>query len=124
MVDDPRAVILAALQAEEEALRGELAALRGALRESLRASSGESTVNNHPGDLGTATFEREKDLGRARGLEQQLDQVMAAKQRLHAGMYGTCRACGRRILPARLAVRPQAALCLYCEEREEAGGHH
>lgn len=123
MVDDPRAVILAALQSEEEALRGQLVALRSALREGLRAASGESTVNNHPGELGTETFEREKDLGRARGLEQQLEEIMQAKQRLNAGRYGTCRACGRRIPPPRLAARPHAPLCVSCEQREEAGGY-
>jgi len=120
---DPRAIILAALQSEEEALRGELASTRAGLRESLRSATGESTVDNHPGELGTETFEREKDLGRVEGLENQLGQVAVAKERLAAGSYGICRACGRRIPPARLAARPHAALCLSCEEREEAGAH-
>ncbi|MDP2872659.1 MAG: TraR/DksA C4-type zinc finger protein [Bacillota bacterium] len=118
---DPRKVILSALEDEERVLSHELERLREGLRDSLRETSGEMTVENHPGDVGTETYEREKDLGRARYLEAQVAEVVAARHRLAAGEFGVCQACGRRIDPGRLAVRPQSALCLECEERNEGG---
>jgi RNA polymerase-binding transcription factor DksA len=120
--EDPRAVIHSALDSEEDALRGALDTVRRGLRQSLRASSGEDSADYQGAALATATHEREKDMGRAELLEHELGQVLAAKDRLAAGAYGRCQACGDRIAPARLAARPQASLCLQCERREEAGG--
>jgi RNA polymerase-binding transcription factor DksA len=118
---DPRKVVLSALADQERVYRNELEALREGMRDSLRETSGEMTIENHPGDLGTETFEREKDLGRARYLETQVAEVVAARERLAAGEYGVCQGCGQRIDPERLAVRPKSALCLVCEERAEGG---
>lgn len=118
---DPRGVISSALDAQEGALAAELARIREGLRDSLRETSGEMTIENHPGDVGTETYEREKDLGRARQLERQVAEVAAARRRLAEGEFGICRRCGLRIDPARLAVRPQSARCLACEREEEGG---
>lgn len=122
MQRDPRQVISAALEEQERELEDELVRLREGLRDSLRETSGEMTVENHPGDVGTETFEREKDLGRARYLETQVAEVSDARRRLAAGEYGICEQCGQPIDPARLAVRPQSARCLACEELVAGGG--
>jgi RNA polymerase-binding transcription factor DksA len=43
-----------------------------------------------------------------------LENVVGAIQRLDAGIYGRCAACGERIEPARLAALPEAAECIDC----------
>jgi RNA polymerase-binding transcription factor DksA len=120
--DHPHEAISAELDRKERELEGQLVRLRESLRDSLRETSGEMTIENHPGDVGTETFEREKDMGRARYLETQVAEVADAQERLAEGRYGICEQCGRPIDPERLAVRPQSARCLECEERIEGGG--
>ncbi|CAM4418330.1 TraR/DksA C4-type zinc finger protein [Paenibacillus typhae] len=61
------------------------------LGESLRVSTGElSTVDNHPADAGTETFERSRDLGINNALRDELEDIEAALQRMEEGTYGIC----------------------------------
>lgn len=56
-------------------------------------------------------------------LEQQLPQasarhaeaVAAALQRIKLGEYGVCVDCGEEISAARLAMKPEVALCADCQ---------
>lgn len=54
------------------------------------------------------------------GEQRELDEIDAAMQRLGAGTYGVCAACGRGIPHDRLRARPMAALCVACAERAHA----
>lgn len=63
--------------------------------------------------------ERENDqVVDAIGVEtaQSLREIQAALARLEAGGYGICERCGEEIAPARLAVLPEAVLCVRCAE--------
>jgi RNA polymerase-binding transcription factor DksA len=71
-----------------------------------------SSIDQHQADLGTETFEREKDLSIIERIEAELHDVEYALQRLDDGTYGTCEACGRPIGEARLDAMPAARLCL------------
>jgi DnaK suppressor protein len=71
-----------------------------------------SSVDQHQADLGTETFEREKDLSIIEKIEAELQDVEYALQRLDDGTYGTCEACGKPIAEARLDAIPAARLCL------------
>jgi DnaK suppressor protein len=71
-----------------------------------------SLVDQHPADIGTETFEREKDLSILEQVEAQLRDVDRAMSRLGDGTYGTCEACGRPIDGARLEARPATRFCL------------
>ncbi|MGH7338176.1 MAG: TraR/DksA family transcriptional regulator [Myxococcota bacterium] len=51
---------------------------------------------------------------RARGL-------IMALERLKAGTYGTCEACGKLITPARLRALPSATTCVTCQQALEDG---
>src|SRR5919199_5817108 len=51
-----------------------------------------SGTDNHLGDFGTETFERELDEGLQEGAERQLEQVEAALRRVEDGSYGLCAA--------------------------------
>lgn len=87
-----------------------------------RDAAGElSTVDNHPADLGSETFEREKDRGLEAGAQRLLADVRDALARLGSGTYGLCKRCGKWIPRERLEALPQASYCLDCEIAMEEG---
>ena len=71
-----------------------------------------SSVDQHPADIGTETFEREKDLSLLAEVEDELADVHRALVRLDRGIYGSCEACGRPIPDERLAARPASRFCV------------
>ncbi|MVO99348.1 TraR/DksA C4-type zinc finger protein [Paenibacillus lutrae] len=84
------------------------------LRESLRDNTGElSMYDNHPADLGTELFEREKDISLLENVENHLNQVNLALEKMNAGTYGLCAECGKAIPFERLSAIPTT---LYCYE--------
>ncbi|USB31608.1 TraR/DksA C4-type zinc finger protein [Paenibacillus sp. YPG26] len=83
------------------------------LTESLRVSTGElSAVDNHPADVGTETFERSRDMAINENLDNQLDQVNQALERIQTGEYGKCLTCGAEIPFERLEAIPYTAYCI------------
>lgn len=113
------------LEREKESLEKSIETLgRTGLDRSLGESISEfSTYDNHPADVGTETFEREKDFGLREDQMTTLDMVEAALRGLDEGTYGVCRRCGRPIPEARLDAVPWTAYCVTCEsalEEEEA----
>ena len=87
--------------------------------ESESDSVGEiSSYDQHQADMGTETFEREKDLSILEQVESELADVEHALRRLDDGTYGTCEVCGRVIPEERLEAVPTARLCL--EHQAEA----
>ncbi len=112
------------LERERERLR---AAVRALDDRSLGRSLGESisessTYDQHPADIGTETFEREKDFGLREDHMATLRMVERALQRLEEGTYGRCEGCGRPIPEARLRAVPWTARCLECQRALEDGG--
>jgi RNA polymerase-binding protein DksA len=77
-----------------------------------------SSVDQHPADVGTEEFEREKDLSILESLEAELVSIEQAFERLDAGSYGKCDVCGKDIGDERLEARPAATLCI--EHQQEA----
>lgn len=91
----------------------------------LRAQSDDPTLDvesysNHPANVGSETYEMEKNLGLLDNLRRQLGETDAALVRLEDGTYGTCTNCGRPIDPERLEALPQASLCIDCKRQQEA----
>jgi RNA polymerase-binding protein DksA len=78
-----------------------------------------SSYEDHPADLASETFEREKDLAIAESVESLFNQVNTALEKVERGTYGICDACGRPIKKARLQALPFATLCLDCQGRLE-----
>ncbi len=87
--------------------------------ESDRASE-LSAYEDHPADLASETFEREKDLAIGESVEHLLHKVISALDKIDRGTYGLCDACGRPIKKARLKALPFATLCLECQGRLES----
>jgi RNA polymerase-binding transcription factor DksA len=71
-----------------------------------------SSYDQHQADMGTETFEREKDLSILEQVESELADVEHALRRLDEGTYGTCEVCGKVIPDERLEAMPATRLCL------------
>jgi len=94
------------------------------IKDSLSGESGEgggserdalselSLADQHPADLGTEMFEREKDQSILERVEAELTDVERALRRADDGTYGLCEACGREIAKARLEIKPEARFCI------------
>jgi len=70
-----------------------------------------SSVDQHSADLGTETFEREKEQSILISVEGGLADIERAFARLDAGTYGRCEICGKAISDERLEARPAARYC-------------
>ncbi|NMO96284.1 TraR/DksA C4-type zinc finger protein [Paenibacillus lemnae] len=83
------------------------------LSDSLSDSTGElSAADNHPGDVGTETFERGRDLAINENLSSEQDEINQAFKRIDEGTYGTCLECGNDIPFERLEALPFTAYCI------------
>jgi RNA polymerase-binding transcription factor DksA len=78
-------------------------------RDSINELSG---MDQHQADVGTETFEREKDLSILENVQSELADIEHALERINDGSYGTCEACGRPIDEERLDAMPATRLCL------------
>jgi DnaK suppressor protein len=111
--------IRATLVDERERLSG----IRRSLEEAAAEAGAElSTMDQHPADGGSDTFERAKELAILERTDLQIADAERALERLDAGTYGTCEACGEPIGAARLRARPAARLCLPDQELAEEEG--
>lgn len=89
------------------------------LTDSIQELSG---YDNHPADLGSETFEREKDLALKMNLEEIQQRIDEALDTIDNGQYGICEDCGRQIPTERLEALPYTTLCIDCQRDEES--HH
>jgi RNA polymerase-binding transcription factor DksA len=93
-----------------EAMRTELDELHN---ESEDDSLSElSSMDQHQADVGTETFNRERDLSILENVEAELADIEHAMRRIDEGSYGTCEACGKPIGDERLEAMPAARFCL------------
>lgn len=88
--------------------------------ESSDDSTGElSRLDQHAADVGSETFEREKDFSILEQVEAELADVERALRRLDDGSYGRCEACGDSIADERLAEQPATRFCVSHQEVAE-----
>jgi RNA polymerase-binding protein DksA len=95
---------------EQEELQNEL----NHLRELMQA---EVDVDPDEGD--GEIFEREKNAALIAVLEAKLQDIQTALRSIEKGNYGICMRCGQPIEPGRLEVKPDATLCVKCQEEVE-----
>ncbi|MGQ0548067.1 MAG: TraR/DksA family transcriptional regulator [Armatimonadota bacterium] len=108
------------LQSERDRLAEELEAIEEHLPEveqvSVEAGGG---YDEDLADVASDTFEREKGFAIENSVQELLEQVEEALERMKDGTYGTCEVCGQQIHPDRLRALPYARLCINCKAREE-----
>jgi RNA polymerase-binding transcription factor DksA len=108
------------LEEERVRLEGIRDGIQREQEEGSSATSGElSSFDQHPGDSGTETFEMEKNVSLLEQVEDELQEVEAAFQRLDRGTYGTCQACGRPIGEERLEAMPATRFCIDDQAKAE-----
>lgn len=82
-------------------------------QESIINSTGElSAYDNHPADMGTEVFERERDLVIDDTIEKRLQETNEALDRFADGSYGQCAVCGDPIPFERLEALPWTSTCV------------
>jgi RNA polymerase-binding transcription factor DksA len=92
-------------------------------QETEAESVGElSSIDQHPADLGSETFERERELSLLEDVEAEIADVRRALVRLDRGGYGRCQACGRQIPDERLSAVPAARFCFEHQAAAEVIG--
>jgi DnaK suppressor protein len=74
----------------------------------------------HPEDSpAQVSAERELEFALDERETFELAQIDEALQRVDAGTYGQCVACGADIPAARLRAAPEAARCIACQDKQE-----
>ena len=99
--------------------RGALALEAGLERRLDESTSELSIADNHPADIGTETFEREKAVSMIDDIDRQLEDAEHALHRLQDGTYGICEGCGSPIPSERLEAQPAARFCVEDQQRFE-----
>ena len=84
------------------------------LRELMQAE-----VDVEPDEGDAEIFEREKNAALIAVLERKLQDIDSALRSIEKGQYGICERCGRAIEIERLEVKPDATLCLSCQQEVE-----
>lgn len=107
------------LQGVRDGLLGDGAVRGRSEQDDLSELSG---VDQHQADMGTETFDRERDLSLLEQLESELGDVERALQKLDGGDYGLCEICAAPIGADRLAALPAARFCLAHERSAEQDG--
>ena len=97
------------------------------LRMNKKKISSEDPFNDKTRDLDNAATdtEAEEQFGHARvvaikaELNRKSKQIKRALERVRTGKYGICEDCGKMIDTDRLAVFPEATMCINCEKKRE-----
>jgi RNA polymerase-binding protein DksA len=102
---------------EKERLLQEQAQLNEELKSLRELMQAEVDIEPDEGDA--EIFEREKNAALIAVLESRLQDVQSALRSIEKGNYGICARCGNPIEPGRLEVKPDATLCVKCQEEVE-----
>lgn len=106
------------------ARKQELEQMTGTLRERLMTPLAETTdelslYDQHPADIGSEVYEREKDSGILELMELELEKVHDALHKYEQGRYGVCEVCGQTIEAGRLNRMVNTTLCAGCAQQRQ-----
>ncbi len=102
-----------------EQLTGSDKELADSLSVPLEEEAGEDSLDQHPGDVGAVTLNREMDLSLQGNAEYLLSQIDRALEKIEEGTYGICDRGGHPIEEARLRAIPYATLCMQHQKEME-----
>jgi DnaK suppressor protein len=113
-----------------ERQHGELVALRARILAAAVSVEHDLSIDEESGEIAAArpediadhatdTFDRELDDTLEENAEQMLREIDDALDRMAAGTYGVCAACGKPIPAERLEAVPYATLCIEDRKRQE-----
>jgi RNA polymerase-binding transcription factor DksA len=91
-----------------------------ALRKNQKEASGNlSSMPIHMADIGSDNFEQEFTLSLLANVEQSLEEIAAALERIDDGSFGSCEECSEDIPKARLEALPYTRYCVACARKFE-----
>lgn len=102
------------LRRQLAAAENRIEALAGDRSRIVAASESSNADDEHDPEGATIAYERELLASLLGSAREDRVEVLAALERLAAGGYGSCEACGRPIGEPRLAARPTARRCIAC----------
>lgn len=83
-----------------------------------------SMYDQHPADLGSEMYEREKDAGLLELYELELEKLNDAIDHYKKGEYGICEVCGKSIEEERLSRLINTTLCAQCARDQVRENEH
>ena len=118
---DPLEAVKKLIMEEKIRLEAELHEIieRTALAADVEKAAEISSYDDHPADMASETFEREKDLALESNVQSLLLKVNVALEKIEEGTYGICDVCGVEINAKRLEALPWASLCRECQSFHE-----
>jgi YteA family regulatory protein len=112
------------LEGDKQAIKGQLNfnSKYSNIDASLRETVDElSAYDNHPADLGTELFEREREFALDDHQDKELTNINTALEAIEKGTYGKCQVCGEEIPFERLAVLPSTLHCVNHSPKTSGG---
>ncbi len=118
---DPLEAVKKRIMDEKIRLEAELHEIieRTALAADVEKAAEISSYDDHPADMASETFEREKDLALESNIQSLLTKVNTALEKIDEGTYGICDVCSVEINAKRLEALPWASLCRDCQAFHE-----
>jgi DnaK suppressor protein len=114
---DPRADRRRVLQRALRRAAAEVAARKDQLDRAAEAAMTDGRDDEHDPDGSTPAFDHALAVGLVAQAERARADVEEALERLAAGDYGLCVACGQAIPDERLEAQPAAPTCVRCASR-------
>lgn len=107
-------------------LRKDVSQLEEDALSSTQESSGDlSSTPEHNADVGTDTFEQNRNIDEIQREQKEIDQIQHALDKItepDTEEYGLCEDCGERIGKERLKAIPYTPRCIDCAEASEESG--
>ncbi len=115
--------IRASLLAERRQVQERAEAAERDFQRIVEAGRSVSTDDEHDPDGAGLAVERSQIVAFLEQAHEHLARVDEALERLAAGRYSVCEACGEPIGAERLAVRPSATRCIRCAGTARSARH-
>jgi RNA polymerase-binding transcription factor len=100
-------------------LEDESARLKTQLEHGVSRINEHVGYGNHMADDATEAFEQARDFSVRARLEDTQLEVQHALSKFELGTYGICEDCKTAIDWARLEAKPEARLCIKCQQRRD-----
>lgn len=114
------------LKDEKKRIEGTMTAIKDNVEEGYPGSAGGeiSMIDNHPADLGTEMFDRQRSFALIDNEKRIIKDINDALDRIDKGDYGKCEVCSGDIEEERLNFMPYARTCAECSKKIKITNDH
>lgn len=96
---------------------------RNISNENINFTMEDSQVTNHPADISSELFEKEKDMALINNQLELTNKIDDALNRIEEGKFGECDLCSKKIESERLEILPYTTICASCAKKESGKGN-